>query len=190
MRASDTHHEISSGTPNRGRINLLDPAQSDHACDGRATRNCLLTQSTAVANGGMYLRRAGFNYSTVLAATCGRRVRASIRTTLFPNMSNRLAADNGCYVGRRTIAHFHTRYLGLLARCEGELRGTSQLFPPASRTSSKRFAVPKGEANLRFGKGAVELLDEETEEPSPDDSVVRQVPVGDTGEADGDDRPA
>ncbi|MCC6766814.1 MAG: hypothetical protein IT293_19305 [Deltaproteobacteria bacterium] len=66
-------------------------------------------------------------------------------------------------VGTRTVAHFHTRYFGLVARCEAELRGTGQLFPPPSRTSAKRFAVPKGEVNLRFGREPRELPDDEIE---------------------------
>lgn len=64
-------------------------------------------------------------------------------------------------IGTRTIAHFHTRYAGLVARCDAEIRGTGQLFPPPSRTSRKRFLVPKGEVNLRFGKNAWQPLADE-----------------------------
>lgn len=75
-------------------------------------------------------------------------------------------------VGTRTIAHFHTRYLGLIARCEAELRGTGQLFPPPSRTSSKRLAVPKGEVNLRFGKELPPSAADDDEEDPADDGVA------------------
>jgi hypothetical protein len=67
-------------------------------------------------------------------------------------------------VGTKTLAHFHTRYLGLVARCEAELQGSGQLFPPPSRTSLKRPPIPKGELNLSFGAGSTSAFEMEEDD--------------------------
>lgn len=57
-------------------------------------------------------------------------------------------------VGTITRFRFHMRYAGLLARCEGHLRGAEELFPLAARGRYRRRKLPAGVANLGFGESA------------------------------------
>lgn len=75
-------------------------------------------------------------------------------------------------VGTKTLGHLHTRYLGLVGRCQAELQGRGQLFPPPSRAAAaRRASVPSGTVNLSFGSVAgASLLEPFEDEEQLDDA--------------------
>jgi len=63
-------------------------------------------------------------------------------------------------VGTRNEAVFHTRYTALAARCEEQIRGTSELFPlTPGAGGGVGLAIPVGKADLGFNE---DITSEET----------------------------